>query len=326
MHIFDMHGDIWTDSAVHRAKGERNIVRERHLKRFQEGGMTGGVFIAWVDPPYTESGQKERFWEIVRAMSAELWENSDLLEVVDTADAFDKAASAGKLGIVPGVEGLSAIDDSEDWIYVLDRLGFKLASLTWNDQNALATGVRGDASRGVTDLGKKVIRKMEEVGMLLDVSHLNETSFWDVAETVTGPFIASHSNVQAIRNVPRNLSDAQIKAIGKADGLIGINAFHEFVHEEAGKRTLDTLVDHMIHMADLIGPERVGLGFDFFEYVDQGAVSTFAAEPYQGTIGLEDISRAKALVQLLDERGFSEAEVEGICWRNFFRVLEQVRR
>lgn len=325
MHIFDMHGDIWTDAAVHRAKGERHIVRERHLQRFLEGGMKGGVFIAWVDPPFDQEGTKDRFWEIVRAMSAELWENRDLLEVVETAREFEAAASAGRLGIVPGVEGLSAIDDTEDWIYVLDRLGFKLASLTWNEQNALATGVRGEASRGLTGLGQKVLAKMEEVGMLLDVSHLNKTSFWDVTEHSRKPFIASHSNVQAIRNVPRNLSDAQIKAIGEKDGLIGMNAFHEFVHEDTALRTADTLVDHIVHIADLIGPQRVGLGFDFFEYVDAGAVSTFASEAYVGTKGLEDISHAKALVQRLGERGFSRDEVEGICWKNFFRVLEAVR-
>ncbi len=325
MHIFDIHGDIWTDSAVHRSKGERNIVRDRHLQRFRAGGMTGGVFIVWVDPPYTENNPKDRFWEIVRAMSAELWENRDLLEVVQTADAFDAAVGAGKLGIVPGVEGLSAIDDSEDWIYVLDRLGFQLASLTWNEQNALATGARGDTGRGLTDFGKKVIRKMEEVGMLLDVSHLNEKSFWGVVDAAQKPFIASHSNAKAICDVPRNLSDEQIKAIGDAQGLIGINAFHEFVHADASLRTLDTLIDHMLHMADLIGPHRLALGFDFFEYVDQSAVSTFAAEPYRGTRGLEDITKGKALVQQLEKRGFTSAEIEGICWKNFFRVLESVQ-
>ncbi|MGI6440809.1 MAG: dipeptidase [Peptoniphilaceae bacterium] len=326
MHIFDIHGDIWTDAAVHRSKGEKNIVRDRHLKRFQEGGMTGGVFIAWVDPPFDKEGGRERFWEIVRAMSAELWENRDLLEVVETASAFDKAVATGKLGVVPGVEGLSAVEDSEDWIYVLDRLGFKLASLTWNEQNALATGVRGDENRGLTEAGKKMLAKMEEVGMLLDVSHLNEKSFWDVVEHSRKPFIASHSNVQAIRRVPRNLSDAQIRAIGEKDGLIGMNAFHEFVHEDPEKRTVDTLVDHIAYIAERIGAKRVGLGFDFFEYVDAGAVSTFATEAYVGTKGLEDISHAKTLIHKLRERGFSEDEVEGIAWKNFFRVLESVRK
>lgn len=325
MHIFDIHGDIWTDAAVHRAKGDRHIVREKHLERFRAGGMAGGVFIAWVDPPFDEEGTRDRFWEIIRAMSAELWENKDLLTVVHSAKEFEQTANEGKLGIVPGVEGLSAIDDTEDWIYVLDRLGVQLASLTWNEQNAVATGVRGEADRGLTDFGRRVLRRMEDVGMLVDVSHLNDKSFWDVAEASTKPFIASHSNVRAIRDVPRNLSDDQIRLIGEKNGLIGINAFHEFVHENPEKRTLDTLVDHLVHMADLIGPERLALGFDFFEYVDEGSASTFTTEAYVGTQGLEDISKAKELVETLRRRGFSEKEVEGICWRNFFRVLESVQ-
>ena len=105
-----------------------------------------------------------------------------------------------------------------------------------------------------------------------------------------------------------------------------MNAFHELVHEDPEKRTVDTLVDHIAYIAERIGAKRVGRGFDFFEYVDAGAVSTFATEAYVGTKGLEDISHAKTLIHKLRERGFSEDEVEGIAWKNFFRVLESVRK
>lgn len=326
MKLFDMHGDIWTDAAIHRAKGERFAVRDNHRERFRQGDMGGGVFIAWVDPPYDTEDGKGRFWQIVRAMSAELAENKDLLVPVNTVAEFEKVAAAGKLAVVPGVEGLAAVEEDPDWLYVLDRIGFRLASLTWNEQNALATGVRGeDQSRGVTEQGAKFIERMEEIGMLLDVSHLNEASFWDVARLAKKPFIASHSNAKAIRDVPRNLTDAQIDAIGKAGGLIGMNAFHEFVHEDPAKRTLDTLIDHMEHIIDLIGIGGVGLGFDFFEYIDAGSVSAFASEEYVGTKGIEDISKGRELVAKLAERGFGEEDIAKICYKNFFRVLEAVR-
>ncbi len=325
MKLFDIHGDIWTDVAIQRAKGAKHVVRNSHLERFRAGNMAGGVFIAWVDPPHDAEPVK-RFWDIVKAASAELFENADLLSVVRNRAEYEEAVSKDKIAVVMGIEGLSAIEDDIELLYPLYQMGFRHCSLTWNEQNALATGVRGDSSRGLTDRGVATIRIIEKLGMILDTSHLNEKSFWDVVNTAEGPIIASHSNVRAICDVPRNLTDKQIMAIGASGGLVGLNAFNEFVHKDQSLRTVDTLIDHLEHVARLIGADKIALGFDFFEYISAESTDAFIAEPYKGTIGLEDITKGPALVEKLRERGFSETEIEGIAYRNFIELLDRLAK
>src|SRR5699024_939095 len=138
----------------------------------------------------------------------------DILQIMYKKDDFYSAIEKDKLAVLLGLEGLSGIGEDVDLIYSLYHLGFRLMSLTWNEQNHLATGAGGDINRGLTDLGKKAIKIINELGIILDVSHANDKSFWDIANTASKPFIASHSNSRAICNVPRNLTDEQIKFIG----------------------------------------------------------------------------------------------------------------
>lgn len=321
--LFDIHGDIWTDVSIKRKNGSQHVVRDHHVERFQKGQMVGGIFIAWVDPPH-DAEPKKRFWEIVRAASAELLQNRDLLAIVRNEKEFSDAVAANQLAVVMGIEGLSGIEDELDSLYPLYLMGFRHCSLTWNEQNALATGVRGNENRGLTDKGREAIRIIEELGMVLDTSHLNEKSFWDVIEAANGPVIASHSNVRAICDVPRNLTDEQIKAIGASGGLVGLNAFHEFVHRDAEKRTLNTFVDHIDHIANLIGADRIALGFDFFEYIASDSTDAFISEEYVGTKGLEDITKGPALLAKLKERGYSQEQIDGIAYRNFISLLDRL--
>lgn len=324
--LFDIHGDIFTDVTNKRAAGETDVVKKYHLKRFKKGNMSGGIFICWVDPPHDKE-PKAHFWKIVQAASAELFENQDVLAVIDDSKGYEEAVKDGKIAVVMGIEGLSAIEDDLEMLYPLHRIGFRHASLTWNEQNALATGVRGeDQTRGLTEKGKEAIALLEKLGWVIDVSHLNEPSFWGVMETATGPIIASHSNCRAIADAPRNLTDDQILTIGKSRGLVGMNAFNEFIHPEKEKRTVDTLCDHIDHVRDLIGADKIALGFDFFEYIDADSSNTFIAEPYKGTIGLEDITKAPAILEKLRERGYSEEEIEGIAHKNFLRLLDQLKK
>lgn len=323
--IFDIHGDIWTDVTIRRLRGETQVIRKYHAERFKEGQMIGGTFIVWVDPPHDQN-EKKRFEEILRAASAEIIESGDLLSVVRNRAEFDKARSEGKLAIILGMEGLSAIEDNLEWLYPLYLMGFRHCSLTWNEQNALATGVRGDAGRGITKRGKKAVRIIEDLGMLLDASHLNEKSFWDLIDIAQGPVIASHSNAKAICHVPRNLTDEQILAIGKTGGLVGINAVSEFLHEEKGRRNADTFLDHLEHIAGLIGTDKIALGFDFMEYIAFDTTSTFMQDAYEYTAGLEDIRSGPALLNKLRKRGFTKDEVEDIAYRNMIRLLDKVAK
>jgi len=321
--LIDIHGDIWTDVTVRRSLGERDVIKRRHLDRFKKGGMVGGTFVIWIDPPHDER-PKERFEESIKYMSAEIWENQDILKVIYNTNDFYKAVGEGKLAILLGLEGINFLGEDVEGLYFLYQMGFRQISLTWNEQNAFATGVRGDPNRGLTELGKKAVKIVEDLGMILDLSHANDKTFWDIYDVATKPIIASHSNARALCNVPRNITDEQIKAIGESGGLVGINAFNEFIHVDRDKRNADFLINHIEHVVELIGIDHVAFGFDFFEYLEENTSSTFIEDPYRGTPGIEDISQAPNLLQKLKERGFSEEDIEKISYKNFLNLMDRV--
>ena len=321
--LIDIHGDIWTDVTVKRSLGEKDIIKRYHLDRFRKGKMAGGTFILWIDPPHDEN-PKERFLESVKYMCQEIWENQDILKVIYSSKDFYSAVDEGKLAVILGMEGLSPLGEESEGIYALYQLGFRQISLTWNEQNAFATGARGDEKRGLTELGKRAIKIIEDLGIILDVSHANDKTFWDIYEVATKPIIASHSNARALCPVPRNITDEQIKAIGERGGLVGINAFNEFIHVDRDKRNVDYLINHIEHIVELIGIDHVAFGFDFFEYLEEDTSQTFIEDPYRGTPGIEDISKAPNLIKKLQERGFSKEDIEKISYKNFLNLMDRV--
>lgn len=321
--VVDIHADIWTDVTVKRSLGEKDVIKRYHLDRFKRGNMVGGTFIVWIDPPHDER-PKERFEESVKYMSAEIWENQDILKVIYNTEDFYKAVDEGRLAVLLGLEGLSPLGQDIEGLYALYQLGFRQISLTWNEENAFATGARGNNGRGLTQLGKKAVRIIEDLGIILDVSHANDNTFWDIYDMATKPIIASHSNARALCNVPRNLTDEQIKAIGESKGLVGINAFNEFIHVDRDKRNADYLINHIEHIVDLIGIDHVAFGFDFFEYLEEDTSNSFIQDPYRGTPGIEDISKAPNLINKLKERGFSQEDIEKISYKNYLSLMDRV--
>ncbi|MGD9569987.1 MAG: dipeptidase [Sedimentibacter sp.] len=320
--LFDIHGDIWTDVTAKREQGIKNVIRDYHLDRFKAGNMAGGIFVVWADPPHDKTPRK-RLLQSVKAMSMEINENKDIFKIIYSADDFYNAVNENKLAVLIGLEGLSAIQDDIEELYILYQLGFRHVSLTWNEQNKIATGVKGDPDSGLTAIGKEAVKIIENLGMILDVSHLNDKSFWDVYKTSQKPFIASHSNVRTLCNTPRNLTDDQIKAIGERDGLIGINSFNEFIHEDPSKRNLDYLIKHMEYIINLIGIDKVSVGFDFFEYLNEDAKS-FTNEEYVGLPGLEDISKSGNLILRLKDLGYSKEDIDKISYKNFINYMDKV--
>ncbi len=321
--LFDIHGDIWTDVTIKRGLGRKNIIRNEHLNKFKEGGVSGGIFVIWADPPFDKS-PKDRLAESIKAMSCELFESRDFLKVIYNSKNYYEALSEDKLAVMLGIEGLSSIEDDIDNIYVLYQLGFRHASLTWNEQNGLATGVKGDKNRGLTGIGKKAIKIINELGMILDVSHVNDKTFWDIINETGHPFIASHSNARKLCDVPRNLSDQQIRAIGERKGLVGLNAFNEFVSIVPENKTIDYFINHIEHIIDLIGIDYVAFGFDFFDYLENTTTDSFTNGGFNSTLGLENITKGKYLLQKLFERGFSVEDIIKISHKNFLNLMDRV--
>lgn len=148
--------------------------------------------------------------------------------------------------------------------------------------------------------------------MVVDVSHLNDGGFWDVMDLAAGPVIASHSNCRALCDVRRNLSDDQLRRIRDTGGVVGLNAFHGFVHAEPRQQTARALALHAVHMAEVMGVEHVGCGFDFCEFMGPGN---------EGAEGLESAAHIRNLFYWLEKLGMNRQELEMIARGNFLRVL-----
>ena len=319
--ILDAHSDLLYDVTRRRLTGERRVLERCHRERLCRGGVEGMVLALWTDRAHGET-----FWEGVpgaesaarrteimcEAARAEFAE-SPWLAVVRTAGEAEAARAAGKLYAFLAVEGMDAIGTDLEGIDRYADFGVRLGMLTWNGENALAAGARCDPDQGLTDLGRRAVRRMRERGIVLDVSHLNRRGFWDALEAAEGAVIASHSNCAALCDVPRNLTDEQLRAIRDCGGVVGVNSFHGFVHRDVQRQTVKTLALHAAHMAEVMGPEHVGCGFDFCHFMGPGNESA---------AGIEDAGQAEAFLHCLEKLGMSAAEREGIARGNFLRVLK----
>jgi len=320
--IFDGHSDIFTDVTIKRLLGETQVIKNRHLQRLRRGQIEGGCFVLWIDPPY-DVNPAVRLDALLRAVKDEMAECEEAVIVRNIAE-IQAAKAADKFYILTGMEGLSGIGEDVDRLYELYDFGVRHAMLTWNEQNALATGVQGDFSRGLTSLGRKALEIMQQKKMIVDVSHLNDRSFWDVIDTVRTPILASHSNVRTLANVSRNLADDQLLAIRDTNGLIGLNSFNIFVSPNTNEQDVDHLIKHASYIADKIGVEHLGFGFDFFEFLSSDSVSGFSPQEVPYTVGLEDCSKVPNMVTKMKAAGFTDKELEMIAYGNWHNLIRKV--
>lgn len=309
MRIFDLHADIGWDILRKHEQGRTHVLREEHLPKLIKGEVLG-VGIA----SYFEGSEDwDRMQKMVLAARQEIEENLDAVTWIKSKADLEES---GKPQVVMTVEGMCGIrDQAEEKIQWLYDQGVRIASLCWNDENALATGVKGKVTRGLTEEGRKAVRKMDELGMILDVSHTNEKTFWDMVEVVRGPLIATHSNTRALCEVHRNLTDQQIMAIAAKGGVIGLNAARNFIDSNPEHQDALHLAAHGRHIADLVGVEHLAVGFDFMDFFEDHATS-------MGT-DLTSALQAQNLIQGLRAQGFSEDECQAIGYDNALRVLRQ---
>jgi membrane dipeptidase len=214
-----------------------------------------------------------------------------------------------KISALLTLEGAEPLEDKLANLLVFYELGARAVTLTWNEKNLVGNGARSGDCGGLTSFGKKVVAKMNELGMLIDVSHLNEAGFWDVYELSEKPFIASHSNSCEICPHCRNLTDDQIIALAKRGGVMGINLYKEFV-SPTETATLDDVLNHVDHIINLVGDDHVGIGCDF-----DGA-SEFVE-------GIRDVSDMLKLYNALNNK-YGAKTANKIFSQNFERVVCEV--
>lgn len=281
------------------------------LPRLETGGVDLQIFALWVDAPRRRGGYAGRCLDLLDAVVREVDAHPQRLHLVQSCEDLGNIRETGRIGVLLSIEGGEPLEGSLAALRAFFRLGVRAMGLTWNGRNELADGVGEAASRGgLTAFGRAVVREMNRLGMVVDVSHLAEPGFWDVLEISEHPVIASHSNARAVCDHVRNLTDEQIRALASRGGVMGMNFCPDFLRP-GGDATMDDVLRHIDHIVDLVGPEHVGLGSDYDGIDDTPR-------------GLEDVSRLPRLTEALLARGYNEESVQAILGGNFLRVFQQV--
>jgi len=320
--IFDGHSDLWIDIVNLQKDYEGTVLRDYYLEKLKKNGIMGSIFVFWIDPPYSSDNIK-RMNQIMNIAKKELDNAANgIKRILKPNDIIDKS---DRFKLMLGMEGLGHIGEDLSLISHYYEFGVRHASLTWNDQNKLATGAIHDSSRGLQSLGKQAVKEMERLKMVLDVSHLNEKSFWNLMGTATRPVIASHSNASSLCNHRRNLSDDQIKTLAESGGLIGMNSFGEFVSEDKSKRDIDGLMKHVVHIADMVGVEHIAAGFDFCDYIDESSLANFSNNVEQP--GIKDLNTMSDVINFkvaLKKVGFNNNEIDMILYKNYQNLFKRL--
>ncbi len=320
MKVFDGHSDILMDVLVKSLIGERNIIEGYHIDKLRKGGVFLIVLPLWLDPEKREVARKNALLTL-DYLEGELDESSHLIHRIIKYEDIGQGEAEGKIGIILGMEGMFYIGKDLGWIEKFYQRGIRTGSLTWNEENPLATGIWGDKNRGLTKLGREAMSLMEDLGILLDVSHLNETSFWDVIRSTRGPVIASHSNAYSLCPHPRNLKDEQIIELVRTGGLVGVNAWPDFLDVRDAKLT--RLVDHIDYLVELVGINHVACGFDFCDFVEEDAPASFPVKSKE-TEGFKDASYIQKLFLCLRDRGYGIEDMEKIAYKNLMRIYRRL--
>ena len=357
--IFDLHADVFMDlvrrAEAHNAEGRSGELSDsvelqtRHLARMRSGGIFGAILTdCRMAGETAEPVHLERFIATVRrelagAFNAAPWDTANaapqgaarLIHVRTAADigralssgAFaDGAFDEGPFAVIVGYEGLSATKGDLAWIERLyAEAGLRLAVLTHNDDNPFGGGATGalgslpiDEALGLTEKGHEAVALMNRLGILIDMAHAGKATRRDILACSKRPVILSHTSAKAVYDNGRNLSDAEMRAIADSGGLVGCMTSPAALAPmtDRGRHTLERYIEHLRHIIGAAGIDHVGLGLHFCEYL-------YTPEEYPPIEGLEDASRAQAIIQALLDGGLSEEEVEKIAWKNFARVFSQ---
>lgn len=310
MPIIDLHCD--TATLCYEKGWEMSNNPHTHLSLHRMASMGGWcqAFAIYI-PDHLRGEQAVDFYNRAYAFyRQQLQKYSHLVMPVSSFDDIDIAARQGKVAAMLTVEGGCVLCGDPDRVNLLAEQGVKMLTLTWNAANEIAGGQAEDI--GLTDAGRRVIPRMEEQGMIVDVSHLGDTGFWQLMEIARRPVVASHSNSRTICPHPRNLTDDQFKAIVKIRGLVGLNFYEHFLAQPANDLCFDHLLAHIRHFLSLGGEDVIALGSDF----DGAEVPAF----------IDRDTKLASFAQSMIKSGLSKGIVEKILWKNaydFFKRYEQ---
>ncbi|HEY5382234.1 MAG TPA: dipeptidase [Acidobacteriaceae bacterium] len=340
-----------------------------NLETARRGGLSAEFFAIWVDPSQWPGRFAFRTLQLIDDVYEQLRKHPRELQLGLTPEDVLRAHSEGRFCVLLGLEGGHSIENSLELLRIYHRLGVRYMTLTWANTNEWAdsSGDLDDAGvthhGGLTAFGRDVVREMNRLGMMVDVSHVSDKTFWDVLETTRAPVIASHSSARALASAPRNLTDEQLRAVATSDGVVMVNFYPSFIDdawrdawsatsaerealyaaaaapyiergqpvpysvplkvdrdfyaerlsETLARPSLERVVDHIDHVAQVAGIDHVGIGSDF---------DGFAILP----AGLGNAADLPKIASSLKARGYTSEQLRKMLGGNLLRVFAAVQR
>jgi len=315
--VIDLHNDILEQMAAGGFQyniGIRNTTNQLDLPRMQDGGLDAQQFSIWINPTTYPTNQFARTLQFMDSLKVQFQRNNSMIGVAMTSSQIDSIAQTGKLVGVLMVEGGHSIEDNLENLRTLYVQGVRCMTITWNNSTSWAVSAQDSRTNtvGLSDFGKQVIRTMDSLGMIIDVSHVGIKTIDDILATSTNPIIASHSGCRSLCNVLRNLTDAQIVSIAQRGGVIGV-VFHKGFLTSGNTANIDTVIKHIDYIKNLVGVDYISLGSDF-----DGGITP--------PIGLNDVTKFPALTAALLQKGYSRGDVRKILGENYLRVYRAICR
>lgn len=268
--------------------------------------------------------------ELLSELHADVEDSEGVFSVVARSADIERCLDEGQIGLLPAIEGASPIQGDVGRLMDLVDRGIRVIGLTWNSRNEIAVGLEaGDG--GLSSFGARAVEVMNRRGVIIDLAHASEATFWDVARESVAPLVDTHSNAKAVWDHARNLSDHQLDAIGASGGVVGLCLYPSFVGEQPV--TVEMVAKHASYLASHIGIDAVVIGADFIDYALEEIVGDlsahgdlYPADSFTYPVGVETAAGLQALMRGLRRGGFDDSMLRKIGIDNFLRVYAQTER
>jgi membrane dipeptidase len=325
--VVDMHFDLPMD--LYEKRERKNVLESEFLPDLETGNIcVVGAAIYIEDRYLPHNGLRVALDQVARLYTETA--ASERFAVCKSFREIQQAREHGRIAFLITMEGIEPLGDNLNQLRVFYELGVRSIGLTHARTNAAGHGgifaASGSSREGLTAFGRELVLECDRLGVIVDLAHINPAGFDEVLTIATKPPIVSHTNARRYYDIERNISDEQIKMIGERRGVIGVNSI--LVSPRKEESTLDRYVDHIEHIANLIGMESIGIGFDFFEFIysqwpesrQKQLAAKFTTPHFIPE--LTNHSHSRNLTRKLVERGFSDADIEKILRENWLRIFE----
>ncbi len=303
------------DSNLSKDKDEKSFYRNDttavDIEKLQKGNVDLQFMAVFIEPVFNPDFSLKKSLSYIDLLYRKIEENSQYISLIRNFKDLERNKKEAKKSVILALEGGESITNDIAVLRMMYKLGVRCITLTWNYRNNIADGVSDSISGGgLTNFGREVVKEMNRLGIIVDISHISEKGFWDVINITRKPIIASHSCAYKLCNHIRNLNDKQIKAISRVNGAIGINYCTSFLENNPSKATVKSIVNHIEHIAEVGGIDCVGLGSDF----DGAKVPK----------DVFDISQIYKIKDEMTNRGFKAQEINKVMGNNFVRIIKEV--